>query len=99
MKNKTSENINNFTKFRDHWSLSEYEFQDFLFYLKQEDIQYDSTAIYNNKNYIINHLKAECAGILWGNNETWGIRRRTDNQIIEALKYFEEASSFLDDNP
>ena len=99
MKNKTSENINNFTKFRDHWSLSEHEFQDFLFYLKQEDIQYDSTAIYNNKNYIMNHLKAECAGILWGNNETWGIRRRTDNQIIEALKYFEEASSFLDDNP
>ena len=99
MKNKTSENINNFTKFRDHWSFSEHEFQDFLFYLKQEDIQYDSTAIYNNKNYIMNHLKAECAGILWGNNETWGIRRRTDNQIIEALKYFEEASSFLDDNP
>jgi len=99
MKNKTSENINNFTSFRDRWSLSEHEFQDFLLYLKQEDIQYDSTAIYNNKNYIRNHLKAECAGILWGNNETWGIRRRTDNQIIEALKYFEEASSFIDDNP
>ena len=99
MKNKTSENINNFTNFRDRWSLSEYEFQGFLLYLKQEDIQYDSTAIYNNKNYIMNHLKAECAGILWGNNETWGIRRRTDNQIIEALKYFEEASYFIDDNP
>ena len=99
MKNNTSENINNFIKFRDHWSLSEHEFRGFLLYLKQEDIQYDSTAIYNNKNYIMNHLKAECAGILWGNNETWGIRRRTDNQIIEALKYFEEASSFLDDNP
>ena len=47
----------------------------------------------------MNHLKAECAGILWGNNETWGIRRRTDNQITEALKYFEEASCFIDDNP
>ncbi len=99
MKNNTSENINNFIKFRDHWSLSEHEFRGFLLYLKQEDIQYDSTAIYNNKNYIMNHLKAECAGILWGNNETWGIRRRTDNQIIEALKYFEEASGFINNNP
>jgi len=99
MKNSTSENINNFIKFRDHWSLSEHEFRGFLLYLKQEDIQYDSTAIYNNKNYIMNHLKAECAGILWGNNETWGIRRRTDNQIIEALKYFEEASGFINNNP
>ena len=95
----TTEELNNYTKFRDHWSLPEYEFQNFLLYLKQEDIHYDSTAIHNNKNYIMNHLKAEFAGILWGNNETWGIRRRTDNQVIEALKYFEEASAFINDNP
>ena len=95
----TTEELNNYTKFRDHWSLPEYEFQNFLLYLKQEDIHYDSTATHNNKNYIMNHLKAEFAGILWGNNETWGIRRRTDNQVIEALKYFEEASAFINDNP
>ena len=47
----------------------------------------------------MNQLKAECAGILWGNNEEWGIKRKTDGQITEALKYFEEASGFINDNP
>ena len=88
-----------FSSFRDSWVFPEPGFDNFLKYLKEQEIQYDSTAIWKNKDFLMNQLKAECAGILWGNNEEWGIKRKTDGQIAEALKYFEEASGFINDNP
>jgi hypothetical protein len=40
-------------------------------------------------------LKAEIAGTKWGRGELWGIRVAADNQILAALKYFNEADAFL----
>ena len=49
-------------------------------------------------DFLINQLKAEYARIIWGPNEEWGIKRKTDEQITEALKHFEDATGFIKDN-
>jgi len=35
-------------------------------------------------------------GAKWGRGELWGIRVAADNQILDALKHFNEADSFLE---
>ncbi len=47
-------------------------------------------------NYIRNTIKSEIAGSVWGKNEAASIRLLFDNQVIEALKHFNEADVFLD---
>ena len=40
-------------------------------------------------------LKSEIAGAKWGIDELWGVRVKADNQLMESLKHFDEAASFL----
>ena len=40
-------------------------------------------------------LNSEIAGAKWGRNELWGVRISADNQLITALKHFNEADAFL----
>ncbi len=40
-------------------------------------------------------LKSEIAGAKWGRDELWGVRVAADNQLIGALKHFDEAEKFL----
>ena len=40
-------------------------------------------------------MKAELAGQRWGRDELWGVRIMADNQILGALKHFNEADAFL----
>ena len=40
-------------------------------------------------------LKSEVAGAKWGRDELWGIRIAADNQVMYALKHFNEADAFL----
>ncbi len=42
-----------------------------------------------------NRIKIELAGSIWGKNENTNIRLLFDNQILEALKYFNEADAFI----
>ena len=42
-----------------------------------------------------NRIKSELAGSIWGKNENTNIRLRFDNQVIEALKHFNEADAFI----
>ena len=49
-----------------------------------------------NKSYLKTMLKSEIAGARWGINELWGIRVNADNQLIESMKHFDKAGSFLD---
>ena len=43
-------------------------------------------------------IKSEIAGAKWGKDMQWGIRLMQDNQITEALKYFDQAKEFLSKN-
>ena len=48
-----------------------------------------------DKKYIKTMLKSELAGQRWGRDELWGVRIMADNQILGALKHFNEADAFL----
>ena len=45
--------------------------------------------------YISNRIKSELAGSIWGKNESTNLRLLMDNQVIEALKHFNEADAFI----
>lgn len=87
-----------YVHFRNEWSLSDDQFIDFLEYLESEEISYDSLAVFENRDYLKNLLKAEIAGALWGIDEESGIRRQSDNQVMEALSHFTEAASFISED-
>ena len=48
----------------------------------------------NDSEFLKNRIKSELAGSIWGKNENTNIRLRFDNQVIEALKHFNEADAF-----
>ena len=49
-----------------------------------------------NAGFIHNRIKSELAGSLWGKDEGTNIRLLLDNQVIEALKHFNEADAFIE---
>ena len=74
---------------------------DDLFNLFLEELDKDSLvvnldSIFLDDNYIRNMIKSEIAGSIWGKDEAANIRLQFDNQVIEALKHFNEADAFLD---
>ncbi|RMF09432.1 MAG: S41 family peptidase [Candidatus Neomarinimicrobiota bacterium] len=88
-----------YSRFKAGFQLTEADFQSFLDYLQTEEIQYDSAATWQDRDYILNALKAEIAGDLWGRDEAMGIRMLKDNQVNAALDLFEEAAEFLTSKP
>lgn len=88
-----------YRKFKNEFQLGPDDFQSFLAYLHQEDIPYDSSAVVQDRDYILNSLKAEVAGAIWGRNEAMGIRLMKDNQVTEALNLFQDAAEFLTSKP
>ena len=52
-------------------------------------------GVYKNGSVFANRIKSELAGSIWGKNENTNIRLRFDNQVIEALKHFNEADAFI----
>ena len=48
-----------------------------------------------DQSFIYNRIKSEIAGTIWGKDESASIRLFLDNQVSEALKYFNEADAFL----
>ena len=56
----------------------------------------EQDSISLDDNYIRNTIKSEIAGSIWGKDEAANIRLQLDNQVIEALKHFNEADAFLD---
>ena len=70
--------------------------QDFFIYLDSNSIKVQKDSIMNNDSeFLKNRIKSELAGSIWGKNENTNIRLRFDNQVIEALKHFNEADTFI----
>lgn len=84
-----------YNQFRLEWQLGEEDFQDFLDYLQEEGIETDAEALRNEQNYLLTMLKAQVAGVYWGKDEAIGIQLLTDNQVMEARNYFDQADAFL----
>jgi carboxyl-terminal processing protease len=91
--------FNDYEAFRRDWQLTDDDWRDFLSYLDQEAIEYDSTALVQDREYLLNNLKAKIAGALWSRNEAAGISLLTDNQVMGALEHFKEAAVFKHSKP
>ena len=55
----------------------------------------NSDSLQLDESFIHNRIKSEIAGTIWGKDESASIRLALDNQVSEAIKYFNEANAFL----
>jgi carboxyl-terminal processing protease len=85
----------NYRKFQNDWELPQKALDVFLSFVKKESIGFDSSGIKENEAYLRIILKSEIAGAKWGRDELWGVRTMSDNQVLSALKHFNEADAFL----
>jgi carboxyl-terminal processing protease len=93
--NKNRNNFNSFDNFRDNWKVSNSLYSDFLNHLETDSIFVSQDSLRLNSGFIHNRIKSEIADAIWGKDEGANIRLKLDNQIIEALKYFNEANAFI----
>ena len=92
---KYGDSLNNFQSFKESWEINDSSYKDFLNYLSELEIKPDSSESPIDTLFIKNMMKSEIAGAKWGKDMQWSIRLMQDNQIIEALQYFEQAEEFL----
>ena len=92
---KYGDSLNNFQSFKETWEINDSSYKDFLNYLSELEIKPDSSESPIDTLFIKNMMKSEIAGAKWGKDMQWSIRLMQDNQIIEALQYFEQAEEFL----
>jgi len=97
--NEHKQQFESFQSFESDWKMTEKDFDDFLSFLENEEIEFDSSAVATDKEYILNYLKSQVAGSVWGRNEAFKIRLKDDNQVVESLKHFEEADDFIKQLP
>lgn len=81
--------------FKRDWVASEEIWNSFYEYLSDDsiDVEYDSLLV--DLPYLQNRIKAEIAGAVFGKDESAAIRIQTDNQVMGALDFFNEADAFL----
>jgi len=88
--------FSSFSDFRDTWRVSDTLFNKFFTHLEKDSIDIIQDSLQMNAGFIHNRIKSELAGALWGKNEGANIRLLLDNQVIEALKHFNEADAFIE---
>jgi len=80
------------TKFKNEFEIDDDLMEEvFQKILALEDLDLNEENIRNDAETIRFYLKSELAGKLWGRNEQYFIRTRMDNQVQEALSYFDRA--------
>ena len=92
---KLHKSLDNYRSFKDNWVLPLNHHIDFLQYLEIEGIETDSVYTDEETELLGLRIKAEIAGVVWGRNEATGVRLTEDNQVQEGIKYFDEASVFI----
>ena len=87
--------IKDFNSFKQKWQVSQAVYSQFLDYLDSDSISFNPDSLLKDQSFIYNRIKSEMAGSIWGKDEAASIRLSLDNQVSEALKYFNEADAFL----
>ena len=82
-------------EFKDNWEVPDSLFNSFLIHLENDSIGFVRDSLSIDMDFISNRLKSELAGSIWGKNESTNLRLLMDNQVIEALKHFNEADAFI----
>ena len=68
----------------------------FFIHLAKDSINFIQDSLLKDSAYFQNRLKSELAGAIWGKNESTNIRLQFDNQVVGALKHFNEADAFVE---
>ena len=76
------------------WSLDDIEFQNFISYVSKKDSKLNINEIKKDKEYFKTMIKSEVACIIWSRDELWSIRTDLDNQVMQALDYFNNDKEF-----
>ena len=84
-----------FKNYKQNWQVNQSVYSQFLDYLDSDSISFNPDSLLKDKPFIYNRIKSEIAGTIWGKDESTSIRLSLDNQVSEALKYFNEANAFL----
>ena len=84
-----------FNNYKQSWHVNQSVYSQFLDYLDSDSISFNPDSLLKDQSFIYNRIKSEIAGTIWGKNESTSIRLSLDNQVSEALKYFNEADAFL----
>ena len=84
-----------FNNFKNNWQVNQSLYSQFLDYLDSDSIAFIPDSLFKDQSFIFNRIKSEIAGTIWGKDESTSIRLSLDNQVSEALKYFNEADAFL----
>ncbi|MFQ6677762.1 MAG: S41 family peptidase [Fidelibacterota bacterium] len=84
-----------FEDFKHNWELNDNDFYNFIEYTLSEGVEINQDELEIDKAYILKMLKSEIAGAYWGKDEAISIRLTYDNQVMDALDYFNEAAGFI----
>ena len=84
-----------FNNYKQSWHVNQSVYSQFLDYLDSDSISFNPDSLLKDQSFIYNRIKSEIAGTIWGKDESTSIRLSLDNQVSEALKYFNEANAFL----
>ena len=87
--------FNDYRIFKNKWKLPQEHHTSFLQYLETEGIKADTVYTESEIEMLTLRIKAEIAGVVWGRNEATGVRLMEDNQVQEGIKFFDEASVFI----
>jgi len=71
---------------------------DFMFYLKENKLSYDSDEFENAQEEIQRELTREIFTFLWGIEEGMKVFRKKDPLILKAIECMPEAEAMLEDN-
>ena len=96
--NYLSENdglISAYGNFQKSWKVSDNTLNKFFEFVRKQDKSIVIDSALTDKEYLKTMLKSEIAGAKWGINELWGVRVKADNQLMESIKHFDKADSFL----
>ena len=87
--------FSSFKDFKNNWEPNDSVMNDFFNFLVSDSIVVKRDSLMPDINYIKNQIKSELAGSIWGKDESANIRLSLDNQVLEALKHFNEADAFV----
>ncbi len=91
---KENKTPDNYQVFQSDWDLPSEAVDDFYDYITKEE-KFDKEEYEANRDHLTVILKSEVAGAKWGRDQLWGVRVTADNQVMDALKHFNEADAFL----
>jgi carboxyl-terminal processing protease len=79
-----------FERFNKSWFLSDELYEDFLSFLISQKIEFDRSAITEDREYLKLRIKARLAALLWGRDEYYNITLPADSQVVAAINSFKE---------